>query len=42
MKLRKATNIRNENENLETVISTIDKFKQYESESSEQKFKYKN
>jgi hypothetical protein len=42
MKLRKAINIRNKNANLESVILTIDKFKQYESENSKQKFKYKN
>jgi hypothetical protein len=37
MKLRKAINITNKNENLESVISTIDKFKQYKSENSKQK-----
>jgi hypothetical protein len=37
MKLRKAINIRNKNENLENVTLTIDKFKQYKSESSKQK-----
>jgi hypothetical protein len=42
MKLGKATNIRNKNENLENVIPTIDKFKQYESECLKQRFKYKN
>ena len=42
MKVQKVINIRNENTNLENVILTIDKFKQYESESSKQRFKYKN
>jgi hypothetical protein len=42
MKLRKAINIRNKNESLESVILTIDKFKQYESECLKQRFKYKN
>ena len=42
MKVRKLIKIENKNTNLESVILTIDKFKQYESENSKQKFKYKN
>jgi hypothetical protein len=37
MKVRKVINTEDKNANLESVISTIDKFKQYESESSKQK-----
>jgi hypothetical protein len=42
MKVQKVINIGDENTNLENVILTIDKFKQYESECLKQRFKYKN
>jgi len=37
MKVRKVINIRSKSANLENVTLTIDKFKQYKSESSKQK-----
>ena len=37
MKVRKVINTEDKNANLETVILTIDKFEQYESENSKQK-----